>query len=236
LKLIYFPILICLLSYSSPAQAIDPAIFQKLQPGMWSANAAYLWPGPTAIKDLPEGGRNLAVVSPNGQLMIEVKNSELAVVRTTDGSKINKKEIGVESLAEILWAPDSTAFVITSSDGGYVGTWSVSLHRIRENDIAISDPGTLALSDFKRYFSRKPMKSDSDCPNEYPNVVAVGWVDGSHKLLLAVEMPCHSGCEYMCNWLGYIVNADQGNIQKRLNALETQSTWKSLVGPRLKGQ
>jgi hypothetical protein len=104
-----------------------------------------------------------------------------------------------------------------------VGTWSVTLYTISPSDVTDSDPGTFALSDFKQYFARKPMKPDSDCLDQYPNVVAVAWEGGSKKLLLAVEMPCHSGCEYMCKWLGYIVSAEDGKIIKRLKESETRA-------------
>jgi hypothetical protein len=202
-----------------------PGTLQTPQPGMWSAAASYLWPGPTALADLPQGGRNLSVASPNGKLRITVNDIELQVVTEESRTRLSKEFIGVTSLAEILWAPDSSAFFLTQSDGGWVGTWSITAYRVTSAGVSKSLAQIVALADFRRKFSR--------CPDEYPNVAGVAWLNGSKRLLLVAEMPCHSGCVDMCKLLGYVVDPVSGSIFERVSEKDMKTRWKTLLGPRL---
>jgi hypothetical protein len=205
-----------------------PGPLQRPQPGTWSATASYLWPGPNALVDLSEGRRNLSVVSPNRKLRITVDDTQLQVVSETSGTSLSSEFIGVMSLAEVLWAPDSAAFFLTESDGGWVGTWSVTVYRVTPGTLTRFSTGVLALADFRRRFPR--------CPDEHPNVAGIGWQNGSKRLMLVVEMPCHSGCVDMCKRLGYVVESFSGSIVERISETEIQTRWKTVLGPRLLGK
>jgi hypothetical protein len=211
---------------ASPALAVSPETVQVPQPGEWSAAASYLWPGEDALANPTDYHRNLSVRSPDGRLAIEVGDVELRVVTTSGDSTVYLDPRGVSSLAEVLWAQDSQAVFVTESDGGSVGTWSITVLRFSPEGVEKTNPGSRALADFKQKYP--------NCPDEYPNVAGVGWLHESQDLLLIVEMPCHSSCQDMCKFLGYIVNPDNGKIKKRLNANEVRARFRAMIGPRLR--
>jgi hypothetical protein len=116
--------------------------------GQWTSDARAL----TRSADFT---RDLTVNSPNQRIALCVTDGRLSVVGNTP---LSRKRLGVETLSEVLWAPDSAAFAITSSDGGLVGTWSTAVFRIRDG--VIYNPARLALKEFSRQFPTNRM-SDS---------------------------------------------------------------------------
>jgi len=213
-------------AWVSVVQAQSPAVFDRAQPGVWSSAGKYLWPGPTAVADFPLGGRSIVVASPDGAITTRVTNIELTLVDRNNPTRFAQTSIPIASLAEILWARDSSAFAITQSDGGWVGTWSVRVYRLRSTGLSESDPGRRALADFKRLFPR--------CPDEYPNVVAVDWLDGSSRLRLVLEVPCHSSCTDMCRVAGYVVDVVGGAVIERLPEAAVLRGWKAVTGSRFR--
>ena len=175
--------------------------------GGWSTEAQYL--GLTSF-DAP--ARDLTVTSPNGLIGLRFSGVNLSVSGPTP---LSGKHLEVETLSELLWAPDSTAFAITSSEGGAVGTWSVAVYRVRDG--AIIEPAKAALKAFAREYP--------NCPHEYPNAGAAGWSKGSTFIHLVVEMPCHSSCADMCRFRGYVVNSASGQIVERLSESEVRKRW-----------
>jgi hypothetical protein len=76
------------------------------QPGMWAAGAAYLWPGPTAIADYPAGGVAIDVPSPDGSMVLSLRDTALRVDRTGGTRTPIEVPLPVDAPAEVLWAPD----------------------------------------------------------------------------------------------------------------------------------
>jgi hypothetical protein len=229
------PALVAILIASTALGMVSGAL-QTPQPGEWSAGASYLWPGPTVLADYPEGGRNLSVLSPDGKLMIAVVNTELNVRRTADGRSLTKEPIGVSSLAEVLWAPDSSAFFLTESEGGWVGQWLLTIYRITHDGLMLFEPSKPAIADFRRRVKNGSTRYPDFCPEGEPNVPGVAWLDGSKRLLLVVEWACHSPCDDMCRKLGYLVNPISGAILERFTEKEMKTRWKQVLGPRLLGE
>src|SRR3989442_1204346 len=95
-------------------------VFTTPQKGLWSAHGVYLWPGPTAIADFPAAGRQLRITAPDRKTVLHVSDIEARVMLPN-----GKRSAGfaIESLAEVLWAPNASAFALTESDGGWVGSW-----------------------------------------------------------------------------------------------------------------
>ena len=200
------------------AAAFAAEHFDTPLPGQWSRAGAYLWPGPAVVADLPEEGRNLTIPSPDGSATVQVVGHELAVARV-DGATYGP--FPVEALAEVLWSPDSRAVAITSSDGGWVGNWSVKVLRVADGKS--TDPASQALKRFRRELPQ--------CPAESPNAGAVGWQSGG-RLAILVEMPCHGSCERMCTQRGYVVDARTGNVLRRLDERQVAREWRRLLGER----
>jgi hypothetical protein len=195
------------------------------QPGQWAARGAYLWPGPTAIADLPQDGRHLRVLAPDGQVEFRIHDTEGYVIR---GSDRRSEPIGVQSLAEVLWAADSTAFALTESDGGLIGTWSVTVYNVAKPGITRLTAADAAV---RADYRQRVMKHA--CPDEVPNVAAVSWVHGSKQLALVAEVPPHSSCRQMGRIYGYVVRLPSGYIVRRLSTAEVRSAWRKDLGSRL---
>jgi len=218
--------LLLVLYLSASAVAQD---FMSPQPGEWSANSIRLWPVNVSIDQRPSG---VVVKSPRSRYAFTVTVKDLSEVKLTDLAK--QKVVGTFplmnlSLSEILWSPDERTFALTQSDGGWVGTWNLSIGQI-------SDEGTLSflneidkviLADFKKRILPK------DCADEYPNVAAVAWVD-SNKLLLVGEVPPHSSCSKMSAIFGYVVEIPSEKILNRIDENTLSNEWKAWLGPRLK--
>src|SRR5262249_36283958 len=159
----------------------------------------------------PTDSKDSAVSSPNGSAIVLVHGHQLRVEDRKAPSRFAGWVLPVETLAEVLWAPDSSAFALTESDGGSVGTWSTTVYRLDEALIRPARIDHDVLQDFRRHFPQ--------CPDESPNVVAVGWSDGSASIRIVVQMPCHSSCSAMCAFRGYVINSESGKIEEQLDSM-----------------
>ncbi len=185
---------------------------------MWSAFATPLChhvgtPGP-------------AIPSPDGKLAVVVVDETIEVVRQGDDTRLTSAVIPAPCLSELAWSPDSSAFFLTSSEGGWVGTWSVTVFSVSSSGVTRRSVGAHALEAFKKRFAR--------CPDEYPNVTAVAWHQSGEEILLVVEMPCHSSCEDMCRFMGFRVNTSDDLVLESLDQSEVVARWAKLIGHRLR--
>jgi len=196
------------------AGTAGPPPMTAARTGMWAARAAYLWPGPTAIVPYPEGGRAIDVRSPDGRSVVEIRENRLSL---RDGGGLLLRNGAVADLAEVLWAPDSHAFVVTESDGGWMGGWDVTEFRIAGRSVKRSKIGRKAFREFSQrkttYLLGYP--PPGGCTMECPNIGAVGWVNGSQQLVVVAEAPNHSSCCDMGTVLGYLLDASTGVILRR---------------------
>lgn len=197
------------------------------QPGMWSSGAAYLWPGPTALRDYPPGGRAIRLGAPDRSTALLIGDEEMTL-QAADGRTIGKAKI--LDLAEILWSPDSQAFTLTQSDGGWVGDWSLSVYRPTRSGLQRYQVEKEALRDF----AARPVKRTASCAIESPNVAAIAWTNGSKELLLVVERHPHSSACDPGAIRGYVVNAATGAIQKSYSAQGLSDAFPKALGSRFR--
>jgi len=149
-------------------------------------------------------------------------------IRVKDNGRLlpGTENEGFEPLAELEWAPDSSAFFITESNGGNVGTWGVRIFLVSNEGVKGVDVTRRVTDAFKKTYR---------CVTpEEPNIGAVKWVNGSTELLLVAEVPPHSSCPEMGKVRGYIVKVPNGIIQKELSRARLQEGWGSALGYRLK--
>lgn len=224
---------------STPAQTtlfvllaliVLPAVAQlrltRALPGQWSSGAHYLWPGPTAIADAPAGGRDIDLISPDRSHGVRVGDANLRPYRTDAPADMMGIPFATQSLAELLWSPTSDAFAVTESDGGWVGTWGFTVYRIQGRSVVATRPTQTVMADFRRRYPH--------CPDEQPNLAAVGWDRGSAQLSVIAEMPCHGGCADMCAVRGYVIETGSGRILETLDAASIRRDWAQRIGPRLR--
>lgn len=133
--------------------------------------------------------------------------------------------MGIDALAELGWAPDSSAFFITDSDGGTMGTWYVMVYLVekaRIRRISVTDD---VIRRFKKHYA---------CP-EVPNIGAVGWWKNSQSLVVAAQVPPRARCAEAGQVVGYIVSIPSGAIIRELSAEKLRADWRPFLGPHLAG-
>jgi hypothetical protein len=206
------------------ACAGEPDAVEIKRPGQWDAKAVYLWPGPTAIADAPDGPRIATIRSPDQRLALQVNENKL-VVNGANGAAV-ASPLDIEDLAEVSWGPDSKEFAVTASDGGWVGTWTATVYTLVPAGAQKFDVSPLIAA---RFQTRK-----GGC-DEIPNVAAAGWL-GPNLLLVVAEAPPHSSCKDMGTIRGYELSVRDGQIRREYNSSELVSKFGRQLGPRVKGQ
>jgi hypothetical protein len=166
----------------------------------------------------------IKIPSPDGRKILAVTETEVLVKEST-GEQVGQ-EIGINTLAEIIWSPDSSAFAVTQSDGGAVGTWYVEVYRILHRRLQKIVVMKTVVADFQ--------KRTGGCPEEDANVAAVGW-PGPKVLLVVAEAPPHSSCRDMGKVRGYEVSVTNGRLIRKYKADKLKNIHLKLLGPRLKG-
>lgn len=126
--------------------------------------------------------------------------------------------------AEVVWSPDSSAFFVTYSDSGAVGTYHVLVYTIDEKGPHRSEPIPNG---------RKLLKPDCMTP-EYPNVGGIRWGDDSHTLIIAVEVPPHSSCVDMGTFKAYEISLPSGTVLNEYGQLDAKRSFADALGPELR--
>ena len=127
--------------------------------------------------------------------------------------------------AEIAWAPDSKAFVLTANEGGQDEAWYVTVYVLEFDRVNYYDVTAEAAGRFKE--SVKCLGADE------PNIGAVKWLKDSKNLLLVAEVPARASCsEKNARW-GYIVEVPSGKVLSELEPKKLQDDWGEYLGPRI---
>ena len=216
--------IVVLLAY---ALLIQPGPMTKPLPGMWSASGAYLWPGATVFDNFPEHGRAITLRSPDSSVTLAVDDTGITV-RIAHHSGYVTRRLGIQSLSEVLWAPDSRAFAVTQSDGGWVGTWYVEVYLISDTSLQRAKVTDRAFEDF----SRRKVTRKRPCEVEAPNLGALTWSQSSKRLLIIAEAPPHSSCCDMGRIHGYMVDVPTGTIIARYSLTDLVKLYQAKFGWR----
>ena len=147
---------------------------------LFASQAAPVFPGGSATS--PDG-RNVVSV----RLLDDNAHDFPSQVRvsTPSGTLTSKIPFGLN--AEVLWSDDSRAFAVTGSQEGGNGQYHSAAFYIRAGRL-VREPLTSLI---ERAFGH-PVKCGWA---ESPNVVAVKWLDGSKRLLVAAQIINHSNCD-----------------------------------------
>lgn len=193
-------------------------------PGQWSSQAVYLWPGPTALADAPDGPRLATIPAPDGKRVLHVDEYRLSI--DYPRGKGTMGAIDIDALTEVAWSPDSRRFEITSSDGGWVGSWTAVVYTLDQRGITPFEVSPLVTA---RFQARR-----GAC-DEQPNVAAVGWINAD-VLLVVAEAPPHSSCKDMGVIRGYEVSLRDGTIRSEYSSSELSRRFGGMFGARFKAR
>lgn len=174
-----------------------------------------------------EGARRLALKAPDSS-KVAILNGMSLFVEKKGGRLPGTEGVGVSGLAELAWAPDSAAFVITESLGGAVGEWRVTVFLVGVDRIRRLDVTREVFRRFRRHY----VCQDS----EEPNVGAVAWLKSSRKLLVVAEVPPHSSCQQMGQVRGYVVEVRSGKVVQEFTEQQLRARWSHDLGRRFGGR
>lgn len=191
--------------------------------GQWSQISI-----PLNVLNSLDGGRDQRIVAPNGKTALVLHQGELYLL-ANDSSRENAEGMPVEGLSELAWSPDSKAVFVTASDGGWVGTWDVSVLQVKESRLVEVPITEKVRSDFVKRYRCDDFKGSQ----QSPNFGAVKWLNGSQELLILAEVPPVSTCPV---WLlmGYVVSVPSGNVLASYSEKEVRSRWGRELGVRHK--
>lgn len=201
-------LLLALFWWHEPTQAALPE-------GQWSRAAV-------AIHDRAE---KREIVSPDGRRSITLHEITLSVWSRAAGQR--PRLIGsilVDRLGEVLWSQDSNAVAVTTSDGGWVGTWNVRVLQIENDTLKERSVTADTASDFSR---RHPCEE-----RPIPNIAALSWLQDSSRLLLVAEVSPARPCVEMGLIMGYSVSIPSGRIEARYSERVVREKFASSLGPR----
>lgn len=141
-----------------------------------------------------------------------------------------------ERTQELLWAPDSKAFLVNGSQGGYWGFFvtvyeltpngfrKLSLTNAAQRDMVVSFPPCKAAK-------RDPSVCTHTSRDPEYNMSGVGWAQDSKSVFVFAEVPCSSSYgSIMCQVLGYQLGLPSGSILKRLTAPQIKYEWGNMMG------
>jgi hypothetical protein len=192
----------------------------SLRRGAWSGEAISLFNTWGALDDNPN--RNATIYSPNHKTAIRIVGEK--VTAYFDGKQF-ATNFGKKTNAELGWAPDSSRFFLTWTDGGITGTWHTQVYEVTPGGLKEASGLTRAASkNFEsrmRALPREPGNREFWDAAEYceSNVVGSQWI-GSRELLISVLVPNVGHCRYLSEFNVYRISVPDGRILERYSAKE----------------
>lgn len=186
--------------------------------GIWAAAGQE----PGAFDSIPRKD----VWSPNHEMVLREGREGLSIFgkHTT----LLQDILALPPLVEVLWAPDSRAFIVNGSDGGLVGDWKAHFYTLDDGD----RPVARDLAGLIEPLVRKFPQCGEDEP--YTNLGAVAWLKEGKELLVAAEVPDHSPCRNMGAIKGFRISVTSWKVVEQISAAELHRKWANVLGPRLR--
>jgi hypothetical protein len=209
-KLRIFAVAAVLALFSAPLTIAGDGVFSRDAASVWSL-----------------ARKKQALSSPDGvnKILVEASPDQQAawplIVRVSRKGKtypINLERVASAG-AEVAWAQDSSAFFVTYSDGGAVGTYHVLIYRVDDNGLHSYEP----IENGRKLFP--PYCFDP----ERPNVGAIRWGSDSSSIFIAIEVPPHGSCASMGTFRAFEIRLPEAQVVREYNQLEAKKLfWPSL--------
>ena len=198
----------------------------------WARNAT---PLPSCEDSAGPGARRLE--SPDGAIAIDVEcdpGTELLSLRVTAGRHTQTLRLRARS-SELLWAPDSRAFLVNGGESAYAGFFS-DVYKVVGGAVqrrGIDRPVQRAMV---RQFP--PCKAANAAPacraieaNPEFNLSGIAWTADAKSVIVVAEVPCSSTYGgIMCQLRGYEVQVETGKILRQMSPRELKRGWQPDIG------
>jgi hypothetical protein len=194
---------------------------QPNNPGIWAAAGQQF----NRSAQFTESG---AIYSPHRKLSISRRDGVLSLIGTNQTTRLDDVP-ATPSLTEVLWAPDSSAFVVNASDGGLIGSWNAYVYSVASDD----RPTARNLRGLIEPHAKGVARCATD---EVVNLGVAAWLQGGEELLAVIEVPPHSSCQNMAAIVGYRVSLSKWTVVGRVSSEELQTTWSRFLGRRFTKQ
>jgi hypothetical protein len=173
----------------------------------------------------------LTLQSPDKATTVSVRyierNDEHAVTLEVAGH-IGSRRVGIGPGvgSELLWAPDSRAFAVTTSDQGASGHFRTMVFARGAKGLLVRDLSSLIVRTFGH-----PVKCG--WPEE-PNVAALKWLAGSSRLIVVGEIVPHSVCDSFGTFRAYEVDWRSMRIVRSYDQLAAKRLFGAAMGSELR--
>jgi hypothetical protein len=214
-------------------------------PGLWAADSTWAKAGISLPVGCEESSDVQRVLSPDRTASVEVRcaglngDGEGVVLRIRRRNRSPadlKLEIEPGSYwrpRELVWAPDSSAFVVNGSESAYAGDDFVVYWIQRDRITSARITGAAQRDMVATYPPCEASGLDrDDCQGiakspEF-NMSVIAWTRGSTRLVVFAEVPCASRYGgIMCQVMGYELEVRTGRILVRMPAPELKRRYQS---------
>lgn len=207
---------IALVAIAVPADA-------AVREGAYSRQAVVIW------DQIAGPGRPLTVHSPGGESRVvatyDEKTDDGRVLLHTSG-QIGRGliDLGAGVGAELLWARNGRAFLVTTSDGGANGPFRTMLVDGHSGRPRARDLSPLIYRAFGH-----PVECGWP---ERPNVGAVTWLSGT-RVVVAAEIVAHSNCDSFGTFAAYEVDVEGMRVVRRIDQVAAKRIFARELGQEL---
>jgi hypothetical protein len=134
---------------------------------------------------------------------------------------------------ELLWSPDSKAFIINGAVSAYCG-FAFLMYELRGHEIVWNEITDDAQRDMVAALPpcKAANRDGADCKDiegdpEF-NMSAIAWTRNSKAIVVMAEVPCSSSYGgIMCQVLGYELDVPTGRILRRTQPRELKREWQA---------
>ncbi|HEY6969840.1 MAG TPA: hypothetical protein VJA94_11590, partial [Candidatus Angelobacter sp.] len=140
----------------------------------------------------------------------------------TGGRRFKARLVGFD--AEVLWSPDSSAFVVNEREGGGGFDQKAYIFYLKANGLEKKNLSALV----ERAFGR-PVKCELPIR---PNTAVVTWL-APHRLLVAAEIVNVSVCQHPGTFLSYELSLPDLKVMARHTQAETRQKFGKYFGCEL---
>jgi len=217
----------CVLLRSIPLAGALLLVGSASAEGFYARAARPIWERIAGAIDRPP----LTLRSPDKATTVAVRYVErddehavtLDVAGRIGSGRVN---IGPGVGSELLWAPDSRAFAVTTSDQGANGHFRTMVFARATKGLLVRDLSPLIVRTFGH-----PVKCG--WPEE-PNVAALKWLAGSSRLIIVAEIVAHSNCDSFGTFRAYEVDWRSMRIVRSYDQLTAKRLFGSAMGIELR--
>lgn len=218
-RIAYISTLVLMLCLGGVAQQQAQGFYSKTATPIWDTIAGS--PRPIVISSPDHLSRVTASYIEDSQ------GNEHVDLEVTGKVGALSANIGPGVGSELLWAADSKAFFVTTSDEGANGAYRLIVVDIFDGKLQSRELTELIHRDFGHPFR-------CGWP-EPPNVAGISWVGLNHHVWAVAEVINHSNCDSFGTFKAYEVDPAAMKIERSLNQLEAKQQLAALLGNELQG-